>query len=302
MTTLDLSIYDYSTFAPSCFAANGVERVIIGTSNLAASRDMIVGCRAAGIAVEDLYGFIYYGLSYESRDLDNCLALAAELGGITRIWLDCESGFSDNGVEDDTEAPWVTVEDRFLATMDQRRRVEAAGLQAGIYTGIYWWRSKMADSHAFADLPMWLAYYGANDGQQQPITELGIFSFGGWTKTAAHQFASTIGLCGRANRDHNYWFIPDSEEDSPMTKTERGLLNIAWGDFGRAYDCYVVLRGPGSTDAIRGLLPDEGIESAFANGCADDDLNAAMVMRGRLTTILTSDVADDAARILKVIQ
>lgn len=93
-------------------------------------------------------------------------------------------------------------------------------------------------------------------------------------------------------------YIVAGEEDEPMTKTEKGLLNIAWGDFGRALDCYHALRGPNSTDAIRGLLPDEGIDDAFANGCADDDLNAAMVLRGRLTTIVTSDVAEDAYRIL----
>lgn len=301
MTTLDLSIYDHSTFAPSCFAANGVERVIIGTSNYAVSRDMVEGCRAAGIAVEDLYGFIYYGLSWESRDLDNCLRLAGELGGIKRIWLDCESGFSNNGVDDDTEAPGITVQYRMAKTIEQRNRVIAAGLQPGIYTGIYWWRSNMGDSHAFADLPLWIANYGTNDpsNPRPPITEV---DFGGWTKPAAHQFSSTIALCGRAVRDHNYWFL-ESEEEAPMTKSERGLLNIAWGDFERAYDSYVALRNPEDerTASVRGLLPDEGIEYAFANGCADDDLNAAMVMRGRLTTIATSDVVDDAARILGVL-
>lgn len=217
MTVLDLSVYDHSTFAPSCFAANGVERAVIGTSNYAVARDMVEGCRAAGIAVEDLYGFIYYGLSWESRDLDNCLRLAVELGGIKRIWLDCESGFSNNGVDDDTEAAGMTVQYRMAKTIEQRNRVLAARLQPGIYTGIYWWRSNMGDSHAFADLPLWLAYYGANDGAQQPITELGWFSFGGWTKTAAHQFASTIGLCGRDARDHNYWFL---EEDMGLSKED----------------------------------------------------------------------------------
>lgn len=220
MTTLDVSIYDYATFEEDCFAANGVERLIVGTSNLGASRAMVMRGRRAGLIVEDLYGFIYYGLGWENRDLDNCLQLASELGGIKRIWLDCEAGFSDNGIQDDTEAPGITIAYRHERTMRQALRVEEAGLQAGIYTGAYWWPSKMGNSPAFSalGLPLWIANYGTNDpnNPRPPITEV---NFGGWTTVAAHQYSSTIGLCGRDVRDHNYWFL---EED--MTELEDLVL------------------------------------------------------------------------------
>ena len=211
MTTLDVSVYDYDTFDSQCFAASGVTRMIVGSSNYAISKDIIQASRAAGIAVEDLYGFIYYGLAWESRDLDNCLKLAAELGGIKRIWLDCESGFSDNGVEDDTEAPGITVQYRLAKTIEQRNRVVAAGLEPGIYTGSYWWASKMGNSNALSDLPLWLANYGTND-PSNPREPIYYVDFGGWTEVAAHQYSSTIGLCGRPNRDHNYWFLEDDME------------------------------------------------------------------------------------------
>lgn len=58
--TLDVSIYDWSTFDAECFKANGVERLIVGSSNYGVSSLMIRRAREAGIIVEDLYGFIYY--------------------------------------------------------------------------------------------------------------------------------------------------------------------------------------------------------------------------------------------------
>lgn len=99
------------------------------------------------------------------------------------------------------------------------------------------------------------------------------------------------------SRDPLHYLI--TTEDQPMTPAERGLLNIAWGDFQRALDCYRALRDPNVTPQnIRDLLPNEGIETALANGDPADDLNAAMILRGRLTTMATSDVANDAYAIL----
>jgi hypothetical protein len=221
MVTLDVSIYDYSTFDAPCLKANGVERLVVGSSSLAASAQMVKRGRDAGIIVTDLYAFIYYGLGYESRDVDNCLQLASELGGITRIWLDCESGFSDDGVQNDTEAPGISVQYRHMRTREQRFRVEAAGLECGIYTGQFWWPSNMGNTAEFSDLPLWLANYGSNDpnNPRPPITEV---NFGGWTTVAAHQYSSSIPVCGRG-RDHNYWF---EEEESPLKLTEAQTENL----------------------------------------------------------------------------
>ena len=206
MTVLDLSNYDLSTFSGPCLKSAGVERVIIGCWDLAASRAIARGALDAGIIVEDLYTFLYYGLAHETREVSNALALAREMGTIKRIWLDCEAHFDPAFP---TETADMTVAYRFAATRTARQLVEAAGLRAGIYTGAYWWPSKMGNTAKFADLPLWVANYGANDpdNPRPPLTQV---AFGGWTKPAVHQYSSTIPVCGR-NRDHNYWMLEEDE-------------------------------------------------------------------------------------------
>lgn len=107
-----------------------------------------------------------------------------------------------------------------------------------------------------------------------------------------------VSTSNRFPRDPAENFDPESFLEEPMTRAERGLINIAWGDFGRALDVYRALRRPPTPDNVRGLLPDEGIETALANGDPNDDLNAAIVMRGRLMTLATSDVADLAYQLV----
>ena len=99
-------------------------------------------------------------------------------------------------------------------------------------------------------------------------------------------------------RDPAQNFDPESFLEEPMTRAERGLINIAWGDFGRALSVYRALRQADIPQNVRDLLPDEGIETALANGEQSDDLNAAMIMRGRLMTLATSDVADFAYQLV----
>jgi hypothetical protein len=86
------------------------------------------------------------------------------------------------------------------------------------------------------------------------------------------------------------------DKEQPMTPAERGLINIAWGDFGRALAVYRALRRAPTPANIRALLPEEGLEAALQNADPRDDLNAALMLRGRLTALATSDVADAAYR------
>ena len=79
MKVLDVSIYDFSTFDAECFAANDVGRLIVGTSNYSAAKTMVTQARDAGIIVDDLYGFIYYGLGWESRDARQRTYCSAQL-------------------------------------------------------------------------------------------------------------------------------------------------------------------------------------------------------------------------------
>lgn len=229
MKTVDLSNWDYPTFSASCLREAGVVRAILGCWDRAITSSMLVQLRQVGIAVQDLYVFIYPRLPWERRELNNALAIAQEHGGIRRIWMDWESQFTEWPGDMDTEAPGTTIAHRIAIAREVEAIIRDAGIQPGVYTGAYWWTSKMGNTDEFSHLPVWLADYGAND-PDNPRPPRRTVAFGGWQYTSAHQYSSSIPVCGR-ERDHNYWFL---QEDSPMTDDERELLlalaTIAFGD------------------------------------------------------------------------
>jgi len=206
---LDISNYDYSTFDAQCFAKSGVERLIINCWNADQTRDMIQRARAAGILVEDLYAFLYFGLPHEQREVSNAIALAYELGGIKRIWLDVEA-------RPPHEAAGMTPEARIRRLRAAVRRVLEAWIQPGIYTGAWYWRPYMADTDEFFYLPLWHANYGSNDGSQAPIWDV---NFGGWRQAVAHQYTSNLEVCGR-RRDANHWRLIELTKGGEMTKEQ----------------------------------------------------------------------------------
>lgn len=217
MVTLDLSNHDLSTFDPVCLRAAGVERVIAGCWDLEATKAIVAGCRANGIIAEDLYCFLYYGLPWETREVENAISIARS-GGISRVWLDCEASPPN-------ERSVITPEERIQATITAGLALEREGVEIGIYTGEYYWRSQMANTGSFAHVPLWLANYGTNDPKhpRPPITEV---SFGGWSKVSVHQYSSTIEVCGR-RRDHNYWMM---EEDMELREKVARLERLLAGN------------------------------------------------------------------------
>jgi hypothetical protein len=206
---LDVSNHDYDTFDEKCFAANGVKRLIIGCWDKDKTRDMIVRGRKAGIVVEDLYAFIYFGLPHETREVEHAIALAYELGGIKRIWLDVEA-------RPPHEAPTMNAFERVRRLRAAVRRVLEAWIQPGIYTGEWYWRPYMGNTDEFFYLPLWHSYYGANDGKQPPIREV---NFGGWKQAVAHQYTSNLVVCGR-RRDANYWWLVEFTKEGVMSADE----------------------------------------------------------------------------------
>lgn len=214
MTTNDLSNHDLSTFDPACMKAAGVDRVIVGCWDLAATLTIVAGCRDVGVIAEDLYAFLYFGHPWEQRESHNAKAVADQLGGIAGVWLDVEA-------DPPHEAPGLTAEHRFDATWEARERAITHGADPGIYTGAYYWIPKMANTRIFADLgdPLWVANWGTNDpnNPRPPLTSV---NFGGWSRPAVHQYSSMIPVCGR-RRDHNYWM---HERGTPMTPEELARL------------------------------------------------------------------------------
>lgn len=114
-------------------------------------------------------------------------------------WLDAE----------DVESPWLTPAERrtflveCLAALGDRT--------VGIYTGRWWWVPNMANSTAFAHLPLWNSYY---DGD--PDTD-GL-PYGGWVDSTIEQYQGTTILAGQSV-DLNY--AKNLEDDMGMTPDER---------------------------------------------------------------------------------
>lgn len=263
MTVVDVSNYDYDDAIARgltirelmrCLKDAGVDRIIVNSWDLAKSRELISNARLLNIKAEDVYCFLYYGLGHERREVDHALILRSEFG-IKRAWLDCESHWRP---DTPTEAQGMTVGYRIATTANFRLELIRAGLRSGIYTGYYWWTANMGNFTGFADAgdDLWLAYYPidlrkihslAEDYREGP--------FGGWKYTAAHQYSSTIEVCGR-NRDHNHWFM-----EEPMTPDELRRLELLEKRQGRlqaivaGHGDFPVLAREGNLGSLRRVKP-----------------------------------------------
>lgn len=232
MTVLDLSQYDLPTLTTGntkAMADYGVTGAILGVySPTNAPEEMAAAAerlRDAGISILGFYGLIYFGHPYgETRDVDWAIQLAQRYG-VSRVWLDCEIDAFEVGFVNST-AP--NPEKRVAAVQRAVDRVQDAGLNAGIYTGSWWWSPKTWNSTAFSHLPLWHAAY-PYDGQ--PIRTV---NYGGWTDVAIHQYTSSLYVAGR-NRDANYVFM--EEEDMSALEDRVSLLEriIATNNSGPGY-------------------------------------------------------------------
>lgn len=80
----------------------------------------------------------------------------------------------------DVELAGVTAE-QVQAGLDAIRRL---GQRPCIYTYPYFWRSKMADTAAFADVPLWHARYYGDGHRTLEVSP----PYGGWRHAVGHQF------------------------------------------------------------------------------------------------------------------
>lgn len=214
--TLDVSHWDYDTFDAECMANSGVKNLIIGTIYSNTADDMIYRAKRAGINVMGLYVFLYFGNGDHLARTDRAIVLAKK-HGVPVIWLD---------VEADAEGTHLTPQDRINELDACVKRVQVAGLKAGIYTGSWYWVPKMGNTSRFSHLPLWYSNYGVNDGKRAPIRNIPLRAFGGWTYCVIHQYWSTGGLCGREHRDWNYvWSdAPGLTKEDTMCSTCDDIL------------------------------------------------------------------------------
>lgn len=207
--TLDVSNWDDPTFDAPCFKAAGVERIVVGCQYRDIARRQVRASQAAGIHVMGVYAFLYFGSNVQATT-QVAIDVAREFG-VPVVWLDAEA---------DASGVALTPARRNAELRACVAQVRAAGLQVGIYTAGWWWTPKHA-TREFGDIPLWHAEYGANDGQLPPKRTV---SYGGWSHCVLHQYTSTGGLCGRAERDRNHvWDDAPGLEDG-MSSAEYNEL------------------------------------------------------------------------------
>lgn len=258
MKTSDISNYDYDQdihnpdgWVPA-FKAAGVEAVIIGSQWLEKARWQIEKCKAGGLRIIAIYA---------EPDYDGAIVLAKECGA-NIIPLAYEPG----SIQSHDEL-WAGI----IA-------VRAAGLVPKIYGNMYdvFWAATDARFH---DVGLWFASYFDD---HHIITDLSW-----WPEVWAHQYTSTEYILGK-NRDMSEIFKVQEDEEMGWNPIERNLMAVAWGDFGRTLACYRIWRDAG---LIVESDPDNPADAAFTDADPANDLNAAMVIRGRCTELIALDSA-----------
>jgi lysozyme len=132
------------------------------------SLKQIASARANGCTVG---GYIWCYPDFDSKQsVWDALALAARANlDLPVLWLDVETYGNDPG----PSVGWLQ------AAVEE---CQAKGVQAGIYTGRWYWRYYAADSTELSDLPLWVAQY---DG----VADLdSVKLFGGWKQAAGKQY------------------------------------------------------------------------------------------------------------------
>ena len=226
---VDLSNYDMPTFDPACFYGAGVRRAIVGCQREPIARDMVERLLAADIAVPALYGFHYFGANGgQAHEVTQAIGMAHDYG-IPLVFVDCELDAQQAGWG---EAP-PTIGQRVAQIAQSVERIQDAGLNAGIYTGAWWWKPQTANSLLFAHLPLWHSAYGKDSGPLDPVTEV---NYGGWSTVWAHQYTSTYELCGRG-RDMNYLYqVEDAMTPAELARLERLERIVAANGISKAGD------------------------------------------------------------------
>lgn len=179
--------------------AEGARTVICGTDGSQAYPvvfpSQVQRARAAGLEAE-AYVYLYFAGDVVRRT-NLKLDMIDGVGGIKRVWLDCED--TSSGL-----APGEIV--GLIAAA--RDAVQSRGYQCGIYTGRWWWVPYAGDERGFYDLPLWLASY---DG----IWSLAMSPLGGWTELHRKQFTDKGALGGVSPLDLNIERAPVLEAASP---------------------------------------------------------------------------------------
>lgn len=181
----------------------------------------VAGARAVGLYYE-MYHYCRLHLSPEQQAAYCRQTIAAGGGG--RLWLDMEdTSVAAQGMSVEQRIVWLTRLVRLLS--------DDAPL--GIYTGAWWWRPYMGDTHLFRYLPLWIAAYLAGDRDVSTAPTYLTWALpGDWGEALIWQFTSSGSVPGIAGRvDMNvapdtYVSGPTEEADVTMEEVRRIVQEV----------------------------------------------------------------------------
>lgn len=161
-----------------CFWTEGVRHLVAGTQVAEVTRQQLAMAVARGLTV-DAYVYLTWDRDTAAQ-VEQAFTTAAGFP-VGRMWLDVEEPPAGRSVATLTAA----VERAATACRAH------AGVDCGIYTGAGFWRSAMANTATFAELPLWFAWYDHDQRLDTWATQ----RFGGWQAPVAKQWAEEV-LCG----------------------------------------------------------------------------------------------------------
>lgn len=188
-----------------CWKANGADFAVVQYSQRA--RQHLATLQ--GQMQAEMYVYLYWltdpwGQTPAVRT-QNALNICAAFG-VKRLWLDCE----------DSMHPFNPKQlDECINLCHQ------AGVEAGIYTGRWWWEPQTDNSSAYAHLPLWHAEYV--DAPPDDFT--GFKAYGGWSQPLIWQWKGTTSFCGHSV-DLNVMEDGMSESDKTELSERRAKMAL----------------------------------------------------------------------------
>lgn len=185
----------------------------------------------------------YWGTPAER--VARCISMIKASGAIVRrIWIDAEDA-----------AAGMSAAQLLDLIGEAVNAVEAAGYEAGIYTGRWWWIPYTGNSRRFAHLALWDAYY---------IHRLPDFDawlpYGGWTRPEIWQWHDTTDLCG-----HSVDLNSLEDLAPPILEEDEVLMHVTISDAergGAPFRSYLIGATTAQGFASRWVEGQEGFDAA----------------------------------------
>lgn len=177
---VDISMWEGPTsqYEMDCFWDAGARHLVAGTQVREITRQQLAMATSRGMTV-DAYVYLYWDTDLAAQVQK---AFATVQGfPIGRMWLD---------IEQDPAGRSSAVTQALIGQAITACRAQTQA-PCGIYTGSGFWRSFVANTPNFADLPLWYALYNNKTTLSDWTTE----KFGGWVKPQGKQFTMQA-FCG----------------------------------------------------------------------------------------------------------